>query len=86
MQQNKCRALAPEARPPPFAISDRNSGFYGVVVGVEAGDVLAADGTQQFHTLAGEDAGEGVPAFKGQMAFVKSLSTLGAMPGVDEFA
>ena len=33
---------------------------------------------------AGEDTGEGFPAFEGVMAFVEGFATLGAMPCVDE--
>lgn len=54
--------------------------------GADAGDLMAADVAEQLHALAGEDAGQGVPALEGEMALVKGFSALGAMPGVDEFA
>ena len=43
-----------------------------------------ADGSQQLHPLAGEEAGQSIPAFKGQVALVEALAALGAMPSVDE--
>jgi len=48
------------------------------------GDMVAAHVAQQFHTLAGDDAREGILAFKGQMALVEGLVALGSMPGINE--
>ena len=52
--------------------------------GPDAGDVVPADVAQQLHPLAGEDAGESIPALKSKMALVKGFAALGAMPGIDE--
>ena len=48
------------------------------------GGGLAAEEAQKLHALAGENASEGVPAFKGVMAFMEGFAALGTMPGVDE--
>jgi len=50
----------------------------------DAGDFVTADVTKKLQALAGEGAGQSIPAFKGQVAFIKVLAAIGAMPGVDE--
>src|SRR5947207_9001194 len=50
----------------------------------DAGDVVPAHVAQQFHPLASQDAREGVPAFKRQMAFMKNLSALSSVPGIND--
>jgi len=49
------------------------------------GDMVVAHVAQQFHTLAGDDAREGIPAFKGQMALVEGLASLARGRGLFVF-